>query len=965
MKQKTKEQLLEELEYLKGKVAELEGNKEYSQIIAENTSDNIAITTFDLKAKYLYVSPSVKQVLGYDPEDMIGRSFFEFIHPDDKKVLFQLLKKYINKIVKKVLKINDPDIVEKIEFRFKDKSGDWHHLESTINFVDKNLLAVTRDVTKTKLASKAIIQRDCYLDALNKATALLLRNNDIPYQEFTNIIGKASGASRTYIFINHPNKKDELLTSQIAEYCEPGVKPEIDNPELQNLPLDEWIPRWKKTLSAGDIINGNIANFPLSEREILEPQNIKSILVIPITIKNNFWGFIGFDNCTTEREWNPIEVDFLKAAAKNLELEIIRNKAQLLLKFDNLRFQTTMNAIDAVVYVADFQTYELLFTNNSFNNLMGNHLGQNCFSVIQEGKTKPCDFCTNHLLLNKKGAPKKPHVWEFQNTKTNRWYQCRDQAIRWTDGRLVRLEVATDITDRKNAEQILKENEEQYRQLFELLPYGGEVLDTKGIIINCSPSTSRMLGYELDELIGKHITNFVDDETIKIFKNKFPQLLTGAILSTEACLVHKDGTKIDVLRAAQPIFDDSGKVNSVLVLNVDISDRKKAEKELQERNEELDAFSHTVAHDLKNPLSTILGFSKILKQDYLKLTNNEIYNYLEKIIGSTNKTHQIINSLLLLANVRKAEIVTEKLNMEEIVAESIRRLSHATAGNNVKIILPDSWPVTIATPQWIEEVWVNYISNAIKYGGNPPIIEIGFDPEEAKDGTAEMVRYWVRDNGKGISHADQKVLFKKFERLDQAGTQGHGLGLSIVQRIIEKLGGKVGVKSKINKGSLFYFTLPLSTKSKQLVRRSTSTVEVSETQQSAEVLVKKGKLKVLIAEDERTSDELLSILIENISKETLHAKTGKETIELCSQNPDIDLILMDIKMPKMSGYTATRKIRETNKDVVIIAQTAYAMLGDREKALAAGCDDYITKPIDKIVLMEMIERLVSGSRFEV
>ncbi len=241
-------------------------------------------------------------------------------------------------------------------------------------------------------------------------------------------------------------------------------------------------------------------------------------------------------------------------------------------------------------------------------------------------------------------------------------------------------------------------------------------------------------------------------------------------------------------------------------LKLEIAERKKANQQLKESNEELDAFSYTVAHDLKSPLGIIMGFAELLFENYTELSKDEILKYLTIIISDSQKTQQIISSLLLFANIKKSEVRTQKLSMGNIIEETIKRLEPIIKKNKTEIILPKIWPEAFGYAPWIEEVWVNYISNAIKYGGKPPLIEIGTDNPKTKNVSEGMARFWIRDNGPGISSENQKRLFEKFERLDQLKTEGHGLGLSIVRRIIEKLGGEVGFENQ--NGSLFYFTLP-------------------------------------------------------------------------------------------------------------------------------------------------------------
>ncbi|MEA3340780.1 MAG: GAF domain-containing protein, partial [Chloroflexota bacterium] len=249
-----------------------------------------------------------------------------------------------------------------------------------------------------------------------------------------------------------------------------------------------------------------------------------------------------------------------------------------------------------------------------------------------------------------------------------------------------------------------------------------------------------------------------------------------------------------------------------------VEELRRRTTELQARNEELDAFAHTVAHDLKNPLARIVGFAETLKLIHLELSGEELHRHLHTIAQSGRKMSSIISELLLLAVVRKLEEVDVKpLNMAGIVAEALQRLEHTIEEHQAKIILPETWSVAIGYSPWIEEVWVNYLSNALNYGGRPedgisPRIELGCD-ELADLQTCELanpsIRFWMRDNGPGLTPEAQARLFTPLPQFGQVRVKGHGLGLSIVRRVVEKLGGQAGVESEVGQGSLFFFTLPV------------------------------------------------------------------------------------------------------------------------------------------------------------
>ncbi len=228
-------------------------------------------------------------------------------------------------------------------------------------------------------------------------------------------------------------------------------------------------------------------------------------------------------------------------------------------------------------------------------------------------------------------------------------------------------------------------------------------------------------------------------------------------------------------------------------------------RELQSRNEELDAFSHTVAHDLKSPLSPMVGLAHFLTEAHELMSIEELKDSLRIIERSGQKMTNIVNELLLLAQMRNTDVEQEPLNMVHIVNEAQQRLTHIIEDKQAEIVFPDSWPVALGYEAWVEEVWINYMSNALKYGGDSPRIEVG-GAEQADS----MTRFWIKDDGPGIKPEQRKWLFTEFTQLSQVRAQGHGLGLSIVRRIVEKLGGQVGIESEgiPGKGSIFYFTLP-------------------------------------------------------------------------------------------------------------------------------------------------------------
>ncbi len=368
----------------------------------------------------------------------------------------------------------------------------------------------------------------------------------------------------------------------------------------------------------------------------------------------------------------------------------------------------------------------------------------------------------------------------------------------------------------RKAENTIKESNEKFRTVADYAYDWEYWINAEGNLVYISPSCERITGYTMSEFIEDPLllTNIVHrDDVEKIERHKANITSTGECKPLEFRINAKNGDVIWIGHVCQRVFDVDGNNIGIRASNREITKRKLAEakitrqtEELSLRNEELDAFAHTVAHDLRTPIGSIIGFADILKENDSNISADEANEFLSNIATSGRKTLQILNSLLLLSEVRKIAVPKASLDINMIVTETVNRLSTLISDSNAKLTYPSSWPKSVGYAIWVEEIFVNYISNAIKFGGDSPVISIGSDIIKSDNG--DMVRYWVQDNGYGISAEDQKLLFRQFERLKQAKIKGHGLGLSIVRRIAEKLGGSVGVESELGKGSLFYFILP-------------------------------------------------------------------------------------------------------------------------------------------------------------
>ena len=387
--------------------------------------------------------------------------------------------------------------------------------------------------------------------------------------------------------------------------------------------------------------------------------------------------------------------------------------------------------------------------------------------------------------------------------------------------------------------------------------------------------------------------------------------------------------------------------------------RKKSEQALiiaKERAEESDklksAFLANMSHEIRTPMNGILGFAELLKEP--ELTGEQQQNYIRIIEKSGIRMLNIINDLIDISKI-EAGLMNVSINNSKI-NEQIEFIYNffkpEVEGKGMTLsysnFLSDKDSIIETDGEKVYTILTNLVKNAIKYSDKGSI-DFGyiFIPKTNNNGI-DNLEFYVRDTGIGIPKNRQVAIFERFIQADisdKMARQGAGLGLSITKAYVEMLGGRIWVESEPGKGSVFYFTLPYK-------------IPVHSTQKEEFIISPDNiinNLKILIAEDDEPSELLIQLEVEKYSKEILKAHSGIEAIELCRNHPDIDLILMDIQMPIINGFDATKKIREFNKKVVIIAQTAFGLTGDKEKALEAGCSGYMSKPINGIILKGIIE----------
>ncbi len=628
------------------------------------------------------------------------------------------------------------------------------------------------------------------------------------------------------------------------------------------------------------------------------------------------------------------------------------------LRENEARFRLLMNSLDALVYVADMETYEILFINETGKQIFGDITGKLCWQSLQKNQQGPCDFCTNQYLLDENGQPAGIYHWEMENTLTGQWFDIRDRAIKWVDGRVVRLEVATDITSRKQAENRLAEETQRLEVTLKSIGDGVISTNTESRVTLINQAAESITGWSSQEAVGlplSEVFTLVEEGSGEPCQNPVERVLaTGGIVELErqAILRSRDGREINVADSAAPIKDLSGEIIGVVMVFRDITQQLRTDQELVKikKLESIGALAGGLAHDFNNILTAIRGNIELSLLDS-QLPDNTRY-LLQEAVKACQRAQELTRQLLTFA--KGGQPIRQAASLAEVIRDSADFVLRGSKTACRYLIPDDLWLVDIDKGQ-ISQVVQNLILNASEAMPEGGVIEVACDNilaaetgEVALPGRGDYVKMSVKDHGVGIP---ANALDRIFDPYFSTKKLGSGLGLAICHSIVSKHDGRITVRSTPGSGTTFEVYLPVSTQAAADVEKP------RETEAGAE------KARILVMDDEEMIRQVSRAVLGRLGHQVLLAEDGDAAVriyrEAMAQEAPIDLMIMDLTIPGGKGG------KETIKEILALDPAAKVVVasGYSHDPIMANYADYgfsaaLAKPFDLRELTRVVNRLL-------
>lgn len=853
--------------------------------------------------------------------------------------------------------------VTNVEIQWRHKNGNLIDIQLTgTPIVSGNLsegvVFVVQDITERKLTEKLTNARVKMLELSRSCSVEELLGETLNQVE--NITGSKIGF---YHFIDEDRGTVELQKwsdRTLQEFCW------VQEPFEKHYPIAKagvWVDcvRYRKP-----IIHNNYDALPNKHGLPKGHAAIVRELVVPVIRNNKIVSILGVGN--KDVDYSSLDVDIIAKLADTVWDIIDRKIADEALKKSEAQFRLLFNnmtqgfALHEVIQneKGEVIDYKYLDVNPAFESLTGLKrdyvLGKAVLEILPDTEKFWIDIYGKVAL---KGEEVK---FENYSREIGKYFEVN--AFSPKKGQFA--VIFTDVTQRRQADEKIK----LLSKGLEQSPAIVVITDSKGNIEYVNPTFSRITGYSLQEVIGKNpriLKSGNQDE--EFYKNLWATIIRGEDWSGEMLNKKKNGVYYWESALISPIKDEDGQILHFIAIKEDITDRKKGEKALmqsetmlKEKNEELTiawrkaeesdrlktAFLANMSHEIRTPMNAIIGFSEILLRPNL---SQEKYAFFGNIINEAcMQLLSVVNDVIDISKIEtnQISIFEDNININETIKRVANIFSRSAEKKKNTILfdlaLPDEFAFIRTDETKFSQIINNLISNAIKFTENGEIT-LGYKIANNR------IDCFVKDTGIGISKENHHVIFERFRQVETSDSRkygGTGLGLSISKAFVELMGGDIWVESELGKGSEFHFSLPLKT---------IQSISDKKNQSKTETYDFSGRT-ILIAEDEPANFVLLQSWFEEDNVNILHASDGAEAIELLKLNADVDLILMDIKMPVLNGIEATKLIRKFNTNIPIVALTAYALAGDKDRCIAAGCNSYLPKPLKRNDLMGIVGKFI-------
>lgn len=896
-----------------------------------STTDGLQIA--DAQGKLVFLNDVAKNRLGLDTSKQVYIWDFEPFFKDLNE-----WKKHVNDLKKTgslVIRSTNINVL----------TGKKTPVEATVTKQkikgEDYVFAVTRDISDLLEKERRLNLRETMLLAISQATSELLYNNDF-FKAVVNvlgIIGKAVKVDRTYLFTCGFNNDGVEVASQRSEWNSGDAEPQIDNPDLQDVPLslfDDFVALMRNNKPFQSIVENLDKESAL--KEILQSQGIISILIIPIFHKGKFWGFVGYDECKYERIWEDVEVSILQTLSNNMSTALDRLDYNIQIK--NLAEFPLENPAPVIRIN---ESGEVLFQNKL------NQIKNSSFRI--EGKEAYCDL--SELLGFIAGSFSSMDALSYVEVRSNENKYYTITAKKIENKSYINL-YFSDITKLKKTEKQLKATRSIVNQIvnnMEDVIWSVTYPEYKALFI--SPSTEKICGLNAKEFYrdSQLWQRPIVDEDKYIIGEIFNNLEKYGESDTEYRIKLPDGSIKWLRNKTKLVLDlETGKPFRLDGYIIDITDQKlnqvlseKARDLAEESSRAKEEFISNMSHEIRTPLNAILGFSNKLNHE---IDDKELTETVQMILFSARHLQSLIENILDFSKIKAGQFDIQNVNtnvfneLHGIYNLLITMIGHKKIALD-KFIDEDLNRFISLDKRRLNQIVINILTNAIKYT-DEGIISIKASVAKEQD----LLKIQINDTGVGMSKDFLNKIFDKFSReesLNLKTTDGLGLGMAITKILLNLMGGTILIESEEGKGTNVKLEIPFSAAEYDRVNSTKSL--------NFDLLAGKD---ILVVEDNQMNAIVVSSFLKRHQVNITIVENGKDAIEILEKQ-SFDAILMDVQMPIIDGIEGTKIIRgELNLTIPIIGLSANALSSSKNECINAGMDDYITKPFDEERLIESL-----------